>query len=122
MKTTIAVILSVLVLILLWINAGPKHVQGQVVDSITGKGIEGVTVRALQRGWGWSGYLVWDKDYTTTATTDRDGRFSFWYCRGGTSAHLQFSKDGYRSTKAGYKLQDTYIDFWESPTVMLQAD
>lgn len=109
-----------LALLWLWMGFGPKVVRGRVVDSATGGGIKDVTVRALQRGWGRSaGYTVWDKTYDYSAITDEDGRFVLKYYRGGASVHLQFSKQGYRATKAGYPLQDTYVDFWESPQVQL---
>ena len=124
MKISILILAIVIGLGLMSVNYGPKVVRGQVIDSVTTEGIEGVTVRAAQRGWGFAvgGSLVWDKDYDTTVMTGRDGRFSLWYYRGGTSVHLQFSKDGYRSTKPGYPLQDTYIDFWEKPIVKLERN
>ena len=54
MKIAILIIGIVIGLGLLWVNCGPKLVRGQVIDSVTTKGIEGVTVRAAQRGWGFA--------------------------------------------------------------------
>jgi hypothetical protein len=108
---------------LLWIGCGPKVVRGRVVDSVSGKGIGGVTVRSAERGWGISnGSLVLDKDYVNTTRTDATGYFTLQYRGGGTSVHLQFSKEGYHATKAGYPLQDTYIDFWEQPNIRLEEN
>ena len=121
-KRFIIIIFVIFILAFLWIYWGPKPVSGQVVDSVTGNGIASVTVSAWQRGWGYDDYLVWDKNYYSTTVTDQNGRFKLWYYRGGTSVHLQFSKDGYHSTKPGYPLQDTYIDFWEKPTVKLESN
>lgn len=123
MKLVVLTIAIILGLGVLWLNLGPKVVRGEVVDSITAEGIDGVTVLAAQRGWGFSGgSLVWDKDYHTTVTTNPDGRFTLWYYRGGSSVHLQFSKDGYHSTNPAYPLQDIYIDFWERPVVRLERN
>ena len=123
MKLFVRIFIAVVaftVLVAGWISFAPKTVRGRVIDSDTSAGIEGVTVKGLQRGWGWSnGSLVWDKDYTYITHTDADGSFALSYSRGGSSIRLQFYKDGYRSTKAGYPLQDTYVDYWDKPIIYL---
>lgn len=126
MKVLVRIILifaALIVLVACWGALGSKTVRGRVIDKDTGAGIQGVTVKAIQRGWGRSGgSTVWDKDYIYTTQTDKDGWFTLSYSRGGTSVHLQFQKDGYHSTKPGYPLQDTYIDYWEKPVITLAKD
>ncbi|MFL6388910.1 MAG: carboxypeptidase-like regulatory domain-containing protein [Terriglobales bacterium] len=113
-------LITVAVAVALWTGSATKTVHGRVIDNKSGAGIEGVTVKAIQRGWGTSnGTLVWDKDFIYITQTNHDGWFDLSYSRGGDSVHLQFTKDGYHSTKPGYPLQDTYVYYSEQPVVVL---
>jgi len=79
-----------------------KTVSGTVTDFETGRGIQGATIRAAQHGWGISnGNLVWDKDYSSFATTDEQGRFTIGYRRG-SSANLWAESPGYQRFQAWY--------------------
>lgn len=52
-------------------------VSGELVDYATGQPIAAASVTAHARGWGISsGQLVWDRSYSTSTTTDADGRFT----------------------------------------------
>ncbi len=54
-------------------------VSGRLVDYHSDEPIAGAVVQVQRRGWGRSdatGQVVWDRAYTSTDTTDADGRFS----------------------------------------------
>lgn len=54
-------------------------VSGQLVEYHSNAPIAGAVVQVQRRGWGRSeatGQVVWDRAYTSTDTTDADGRFS----------------------------------------------
>ena len=79
-----------------------KTVSGTVTDFETNHPIHGATIRAAQHGWGISnGTLVWDKDYSSHATTDEQGRFTIGYRRG-SSANLWAESPGYQRFQAWY--------------------
>ena len=119
-KKIIGIIIILILVLMLYFSFGPKVVAGKVVDS-QGNGIQGVNVRAWQRGFGFSnGSLVWDKDFFYYAKTDSDGNFRMVYYRGGdTSVHLQIYKGDYESNIKNVK--DIYINFWEHPTIKING-
>ncbi len=75
---------------------GQKTVAGQVYDCVTNQPIANATVTARQQGWGWDGYLVWDKNYWVTSPSDASGLFTIRFTHG-RSANLWVTKDGYRT-------------------------
>ena len=79
-----------------------KTITGRVTDFRSGLPMSGVTVQAVQNGWGWSRGPVWDKDYLTSATTDTEGRFLLPYRVGG-SANLVASLHGYNVFRHWYE-------------------
>ncbi len=62
-------------------HMGPftSHVEGVVLDHLSGEPIAGATVVLERSGWGRSeseGYIIWDKQYRTSVVTDKRGSFS----------------------------------------------
>lgn len=76
-------------------------VGGHLYDCSTREPIMGAKVTARQQGWGWDRYLVWDKNYWVSTTTDRMGTFYLHYTVG-SSANLWFEKAGYRKTQLSF--------------------
>lgn len=84
-----------------------RTVTGAVFDYETGVPIGGAEVTAVQHGWGFSsGSLVWDKDKSTTVTTDAEGRFSARY-RWASTVRLRVRTPGYQRFETYYGAGDT---------------
>lgn len=83
-----------------------RTVSGVVVDFGTGRPLAGVEVTAVQHGWGFSGgTLVWDKDKSTTVTTDADGRFEAPF-RWASTVRLRTRQPGYQRFEAYYEADE----------------
>lgn len=81
---------------------GGGTIGGTVTDYNTREPIAGAEVTAVEHGWGFSnGTLVWDKDKSTTVTTDLDGSFTASF-RYGASAKLRIRSSGYQAFEAAY--------------------
>lgn len=95
--------LTTLGLALLTLQAcGGGTIDGTVGDYHTGEPIVGADVTVVEHGWGFSnGTLVWDKDKSTTVTTDPDGSFTASF-RHGASAKLRVRSSGYQAFEAAY--------------------
>jgi phosphosulfolactate synthase (CoM biosynthesis protein A) len=106
----------IILLVLLWLSFGPKTISGKVID-VNSVGISGITVRVVQRGWGFSSSLVWDKDYFYQTITDSNGNFEITYYRGGIDAHLQIYRGNYEDNIG--KVKDVYVTFWDRPVIKL---
>lgn len=78
-------------------------VRGTVADFETGEPIPGAEVTAVEHGWGFQdGSLVWDKDKSTTVTTDAEGSFTATF-RYGASVRLRVEREGYQAFEADYR-------------------
>jgi hypothetical protein len=79
-----------------------KTLAGRVLDYDTRRPIGAATIRLTQSGWGVDANgLVWDKDYSSTVTSDANGRFVAHYTVG-DAARVVASADGYSEWRNDY--------------------
>ena len=76
-----------------------KTISGEVYDCTTHLPVAGAAVSTQQTGWGFSNdQLVWDKTYTTSATSDTQGHFTIAFSVG-DAAKLHVAKEGYHTAE-----------------------
>lgn len=93
-RLVILLILALVIFIGFIFARREKTVAGHIVDCQTNNPIIGAEVVVNQRGWGFDGYLVWDKSYVYSAKSGNSGYFKINY-NVGSSANITAQKDGY---------------------------
>ncbi|WP_280547394.1 carboxypeptidase-like regulatory domain-containing protein [Halomonas sp. 11-S5] len=105
---TLAALALLAWLALWWLSPAP--VSGRLVEYHNDAPVAGATITVRRQGWGLSdhdGQLIWNKRYSTTATTDANGHFRVpmpgpvWLLGSG-SGRLKAEAAGFQSLEAGY--------------------